>query len=495
MDERKQLLTKDARSSWFDVRTKLCIFVMIHGCALEIQSVTETQYVYSYLKKHTHKNVTYESTSNNLTEQNCPGNMTGENDDYIQSLASDWTWYIQLVKYGICLPVLVVAGPLSDLKGAKIVLMYNLMFTILSYAARAYAIYEDLNLYWYVGFSAVEGISGCHYVYHLTCSAVLTNSTKPNKERPFILAVYDAMMGIGMGISQIGVGYVIKFSGYTYPYLASIGCLCLVLILIILTLEDSSSKKTVEVLSLSKNLCVLFSNQNALVSNNIKYLCVYYTIYLFHLLPLSANSTIRLLFILGPPFCWSSVHIGWFTAALATGELVIGTVILKGLLSCFKGYVIAMFGYTSTLASFVLFGFCTADWMIYGATAIGVIRILPIPIIKSILSRMVHSDKQGALFANIYLLEAVCRLGGSTLFNNIYHHTRPIFKGMVFFVMALFPLCAGILLMCVTCRNTQTDKIEIKVEEPTVQNRKENCDCDENLEKSQKEDTLVIAKN
>jgi hypothetical protein len=31
----------------------------------------------------------------------------------------------------------------------------------------------------------------------------------------------------------------------------------------------------------------------------------------------------------------------------------------------------------------------------------------------------------GALFANIYLLEAVCRLGGSTLFNNIYHKTRP----------------------------------------------------------------------
>ncbi|XP_063419634.1 lysosomal proton-coupled steroid conjugate and bile acid symporter SLC46A3-like [Mytilus trossulus] len=368
MDEREKLLTKDARSSWFDVRTKLCLFVMLHGCALEIQSVTETQYVYSYLKKHTNKNTTYESTSNNLSEQNCPGNMTGENDDYIQSLASDWTWYIQLVTCGICLPVLVVAGPVSDLKGAKIVLMYNLMITILSYAARAYAIYEDLNLYWYVGFSAVEGISGCHYVYHLTCSAVLTNSTKPNKERPF-MAVYDAMMGIGMAISQIGVGYVIKFSGYTYPYLVSIGCLCLVLILIILTLEDNTT------------------------------------------------------------------------------------------------------------------------------TAIGVIRILPIPIIKSILSRMVHSDKQGALFANIYLLEAVCRLGGSTLFNNIYHHTRPIFKGMVFFVMALFPLCAGILLMCMTCRNTQLDKIEIKVEEPTIQNRKENCDCEENLEKSQKEDTLVIAKN
>lgn len=53
----------------------------------------------------------------------------------------------------------------------------------------------------------------------------------------------------------------------------------------------------------------------------------------------------------------------------------------------------------------------------------------------------------GALFANIYLVEAVCRLGGATVFNNIYHQTRPIYKGMVFFVMASFPLCAAILMM------------------------------------------------
>ncbi|XP_052106221.1 solute carrier family 46 member 3-like [Mytilus californianus] len=147
------------------------------------------------------------------------------------------------------------------------------------------------------------------------------------------------------------------------------------------------------------------------------------------------------------------------------------------------GYVIKFSGYTYPYLVAI------------GSSAIGVIRILPIPIIKAILSRMVLSDKQGALFANIYLLEAVCRLGGSTLFNNIYHHTRPIFKGMVFFVMACFPLCAGILLMCMTCKNTQSDKIEIKVEDPTVQNRKENCRCEENLKKAQKEDTNVIAKN
>lgn len=43
------------------------------------------------------------------------------------------------------------------------------------------------------------------------------------------------------------------------------------------------------------------------------------------------------------------------------------------------------------------------------ATAIGVIRILPIPIIKSILSRMVHSDKQGKHFSK-YFNEAYIQL-------------------------------------------------------------------------------------
>jgi hypothetical protein len=52
-------------------------------------------------------------------DQNCIVNSTGGTDDYIQGLASDWTWYIELMTYGFALLVLIVLGPLSDQIGRK----------------------------------------------------------------------------------------------------------------------------------------------------------------------------------------------------------------------------------------------------------------------------------------------------------------------------------------------------------------------------------------
>jgi hypothetical protein len=40
-------------------------------------------------------------------------NSTGGTDDYIQGLASDWTWYIELITYGFALLDLLVLGPLN----------------------------------------------------------------------------------------------------------------------------------------------------------------------------------------------------------------------------------------------------------------------------------------------------------------------------------------------------------------------------------------------
>jgi hypothetical protein len=53
----------------------------------------------------------------------------------------------------------------------------------------------------------------------------------------------------------------------------------------------------------------------------------------------------------------------------------------------------------------------------------------------------------GVLFSNVYLVEAVSKLGGSTLFNNIYEQTLTFYNGLVFFVMASFAFIAFIILV------------------------------------------------
>ncbi|XP_052106215.1 proton-coupled folate transporter-like [Mytilus californianus] len=107
------------------------------------------------------------------------------------------------------------------------------------------------------------------------------------------------------------------------------------------------------------------------------------------------------------------------------------------------------------------------------ATAIGILRFLPISMIKAVLSRLVSKDKQGVLFSNVYLMEAVCSLGAATLFNNIYDQTMSIYNGLVFFVMAGVSTVAVLFLIYISCTNTQHIRDEIIIEKPTdnIENR------------------------
>lgn len=53
----------------------------------------------------------------------------------------------------------------------------------------------------------------------------------------------------------------------------------------------------------------------------------------------------------------------------------------------------------------------------------------------------------GVLFSSIYVITALFAVVGSTVFNNIYYETRPIYKGLVFMVMAGSQLIGTILMM------------------------------------------------
>lgn len=74
-------------------------------------------------------------------------------------------------------------------------------------------------------------------------------------------------------------------------------------------------------------------------------------------------------------------------------------------------------------------------------------------------SRMVDSDKQGALFSNIVILQIVCRLSGNSAFNNIYAHTQNIMPGISFFVMAGFYLVAAALLIPAFISNQKNQNV------------------------------------
>lgn len=372
MDEKLILIAKiDNKSSWFDARFKICIYTIIWGCSLEMLNISETQYIYSYIKaRYSPTNHTsIEQYNNSIKEMSCSKNLTSITDDYIQGLASDWTWYMQLVIYSVGLLVMSVLGPLSDKVGRKPVLMYTVSLFAITFALRTYAVYAKLNLYWYLLFCVVEGLAGCHYTYDVICLSILNTCTNQDESKPFNIALFDTMMVIGICASDIATGYLIKLTGYTYPFLTGTALLVLILILIIITLKENSKlpikQNPVNISSSFIDVCSLCRKTNILMNSTRQLFLMYILVYFTNEFPYLANGGIRTLYELGAPLCWTSVKVGWYTAAAYFCEFVIGILILKSFLLCMKDHTIAFLGFTSSVTCYIVFGFSSTDWMIY----------------------------------------------------------------------------------------------------------------------------------
>ncbi|VDI66379.1 MFS transporter, PCFT/HCP family, solute carrier family 46 (folate transporter), member 1/3 [Mytilus galloprovincialis] len=452
----------------------MLLFILL---GLSISSPATTQFVYAYVKNHDFaNNSTLESNQNRskFVTQSC--NANGTSDDKIQAIASDWSWYITLVKFGIAIPFIMFIGPMVDKIGRKKILLWNLSVLTISFAMKTVAIYFDLNLYYFlIGFAA-EGLSGTYNTFHIASLSLLADGTSKGKERTIVMALYDALLGFGIFFSYISSGYLIEYAGFIYPFAISGGIVFFLLILVVITLQESwkNSGEAKTQMSISPGEIFSWCTRSENITSSVNYVFIYLLIFFIYLMPLSASSSIRMIYTLSSPFCWSAEFIGWFSGCNDIVVFVGGLIILKGLQICFKNItdeLIVSFGFLSSIASLILYGLSKNNWMLYGAAAAGILQILPIPVIKAMLSRVVHPNKQGALFSNVYLIETVCQICAATLFNNIYHQTVTLYKGFVFFVMSGFPLLALIMMMIfVKCAKTPSkDQTEIVIERPDIQ--------------------------
>ncbi|CAC5425592.1 SLC46A1 [Mytilus coruscus] len=455
MEETKPLLKENDRSFVsFSTQIRVVFYVMIYGCAFETSGQAEPQYIYAYLKSVTNASYLKAANDSLQTPKACLINSTSASDDKIQGLTSNWSWYISLAQAGFALPVLMFVGPMADKIGRKPLILWNVLLVCISLALKTTIVYMNLHLYYYVIACGILGLSGNFYVFHLANIAILADCTSEGKERSFVLIIYEALLGLGTACSQVGTGYLIQLVGFSYPYLISSGLMLSLLILITITLKDpwkpQENVSTLRIREIPVQLCTLWNSSKQNSKHYVGLLILYFVVYCLYYLPLNGSFSLRTIYVLGEPFCWTSEHIGWYNTATNCIVYIFSSAVIKCLHVCcvrLKDEVISIFCMLSGVACFVLFGLSNDDSMIYTATAVGILRFLPISMIKAVLSRLVSKDKQGVLFSNVYLMEAVCSLGAATLFNNIYDQTMSIYNGLVFFVMAGVSTVAILFLM------------------------------------------------
>ena len=73
---------------------------------------------------------------------------------------------------------------------------------------------------------------------HSTLLVLPTMLSCRTSQRSFLIAVFDALLGLGITCSQIITGYMIELTSFTYPFLMITGVLLVYVIFLCITLKD-----------------------------------------------------------------------------------------------------------------------------------------------------------------------------------------------------------------------------------------------------------------
>ncbi|CAL8099102.1 unnamed protein product [Orchesella dallaii] len=97
---------------------------------------------------------------------------------------------------------------------------------------------------------------------------------------------------------------------------------------------------------------------------------------------------------------------------------------------------LAILGIVSRVAALVIYGLSINTYMAFSVPLAAVFSVFTIPATRSLLSKLVNSDEQGKIFAFVAMMEDLCTLSASLIFNSIYPLTRPIMQGLIFLLAA-----------------------------------------------------------
>ncbi|XP_060075712.1 proton-coupled folate transporter-like [Ylistrum balloti] len=471
--------------------------IILLSSAVIIGGVSKAQYIYKWVSVNTVlpdviQGVNVSSPGNIL--QQCATNSSSDAENEYQRLSARMALYFTLMEKIIALPVLVLFGIYSDFIGRKPLMALGALAECAKYGMMSFFIYKDFHINYLFVCYAVSGLGGTYYSFHLANFASVADTTARGKQRSFNIALIDAVIGISGLAAQIAAGYLIKITGFVYINVMVAGLLAMLLLSVICLFKETRvkgsqansprSKITWNICDAIKRITGFYTHKEQRRNTPLSIFLTFAFAFIFAYCVATARGDIEVLYNLNFPFCWSSVKIGYYRAVKDFVQMVIGITLIKVLHSCTSDEIISILGCISGIASMGVMAFASKEWMLYLAVGLGIMCLLPLPLIRGIFSKTVLPDKQGALFANIYILEILCGLGGSTIFNNIYAETQNTMKGMAFLVMAGFYFLSGVLLIICLCMTTAQETSTLCIQgniEPSV-NPRSNTPRQDNMD-------------
>ncbi|NXX41134.1 TSCOT protein, partial [Tricholaema leucomelas] len=149
------------------------------------------------------------------------------------------------------------------------------------------------------------------------------------------------------------------------------------------------------------------------------------------------------LFLLREPLSWNAVEIGYANAA---GYVIFITSFLG--VFVFSKYLrdisMIMIGVVSFSAGILIMAFVQWTFLFYIARAVMLFALIPLPTIRSMLSKHVEGSSYGKVFVLLQLCLVTTGVVASTVYNKIYQYTLNWYSGFCF-ILSFLGSCLSLL--------------------------------------------------
>ncbi|XP_039623683.1 thymic stromal cotransporter homolog [Polypterus senegalus] len=160
------------------------------------------------------------------------------------------------------------------------------------------------------------------------------------------------------------------------------------------------------------------------------------------------------LFVLKPPLNWDSVWVGYGQAATNMMYVTsfLGVLLLSRRIS---DTALILLGIVSNCTGMAMMAFARHSWLYFLARGVMMFACVPMPTIRSQLSKLLHTHTYGRAFGGLQSCLAVTSLLSTLLFANVYPLTLQCFSGSCFLLSAIISYLSAIPVLYLNCRRAE----------------------------------------
>ncbi|KAG7322421.1 hypothetical protein KOW79_013767 [Hemibagrus wyckioides] len=380
------------------------------------------------------------------TSSQCGTNSSNHSSQYneVQKAASLFSMYSELFSVIPSLLMTLVLVAYSDQRGRKITIILPLIGSLVyCLCFLAVSIFE-LNLYLLIVASIVSSFFGGIGTMLGGCFSYVADLSEDGKQKMLRMAGLDMMLGLLSGVALISTGYFLHATGFNWPFLTAAMFHVLNLLYAVFILEESrvidsvanAEINTHKLKKLALGIYSLFAQGSRRKNCLLALLIIIFSSFSFAYF---GGLSLVTLYELNEPLCWNEILIG-YGSALSTAVFAVSFLGVYVLSRCLSETPIIFIGMLSVFTGLVMMAFVKTTLLMFLVRIPMLLGIMPFPVMRSMMSKVVSKSEQGALFACVTAIDNLTTTVATAVFNSIYAATVSWFSGFAFILAGGFCL-------------------------------------------------------